>query len=283
MTDETKAPPPSGVVEALRAEFEQMASAFDDCARASRGELSADERLEAKGRAAGIRLCMGRLHTLALSRQAQGSGGDDARVQAAVAALHAELTAERDDYRSGWATAFLNAERWLRLTRRPVPETAALSRTEAMIAVITPVFATLAALSADPPEGETSQIERVARAICRSEGVDPDETCPEGMVMWRYHDSQALAAIRALAAAPPVSAEEGWRAFAVTEELVDYIGRYGGRCRDCADENGVCPLSGLPCGGSHKAIRHVLRALSYGVKHGYVKLTPPPAGGSGNE
>lgn len=53
---------------------------------------------------------------------------------------------------------------------------------------------------------------------------------------------------------------------------IDYIHRYGGFCRDCADENGVCPSSGLPCGGSKKAITHVLEALAYGVNHGYIPV-----------
>lgn len=54
------------------------------------------------------------------------------------------------------------------------------------------------------------------------------------------------------------------------DAVVAYIQRYGGFCRDCADENGVCPSSGLPCAGSDKAIRHVLAALDYGTKHGYL-------------
>lgn len=54
------------------------------------------------------------------------------------------------------------------------------------------------------------------------------------------------------------------------EDVVRYIQRYGGFCRDCADENGVCPSSGLPCAGAEKAIRHVLSALDYGIKHGYL-------------
>jgi hypothetical protein len=66
-----------------------------------------------------------------------------------------------------------------------------------------------------------------------------------------------------------------------TEEHVTYVQRYGGRCRDCADENGVCPNSGLPCGGSEKAIRFVLRALAYGIEHKYLSnpfsVTQPAA------
>jgi hypothetical protein len=67
---------------------------------------------------------------------------------------------------------------------------------------------------------------------------------------------------------------------AFTEEHAGYIKRYGGRCRDCADENGVCPSSGLPCGGADKAIRHVLGALAYGVNHGFVSrpvVAPHPS------
>jgi hypothetical protein len=57
----------------------------------------------------------------------------------------------------------------------------------------------------------------------------------------------------------------------ITDETVGFIRRYGGRCRDCADENGTCPHSGLPCDGSDKAIRHVLTALNYGLRHGFLK------------
>ena len=85
----------------------------------------------------------------------------------------------------------------------------------------------------------------------------------------------------ALAEQPP---EGEWRPFAVTDALVGYVERYGGRCRDCGDEDGVCPSSGLPCGGSGKAIRHVLDALNYGVKHGFVRLSPLVSSeGEGNE
>ncbi len=53
-------------------------------------------------------------------------------------------------------------------------------------------------------------------------------------------------------------------------DVVGYVARWGGNCRDCADESGVCPNSGLPCGGARKAIEHVIKALQYGVRHGYV-------------
>lgn len=60
----------------------------------------------------------------------------------------------------------------------------------------------------------------------------------------------------------------------ITNELVRYIARYGGSCRDCADEDGVCPTSGLPCGEAERAIRHVLKALNYGVSNGYLPASP---------
>ncbi|CAN7339688.1 hypothetical protein LJR074_001928 [Acidovorax sp. LjRoot74] len=56
----------------------------------------------------------------------------------------------------------------------------------------------------------------------------------------------------------------------LTKAHIDYVARYGGKCRDCADENGVCPGSGLPCGGARKAIQFVFDALTYGVTHGYI-------------
>lgn len=64
-----------------------------------------------------------------------------------------------------------------------------------------------------------------------------------------------------------------------TAAHVSYIDRYGGRCRDCADEGGVCPNRGLPCADSTKAIRFVLDALAYGINHGYINVprTTQPA------
>lgn len=57
-----------------------------------------------------------------------------------------------------------------------------------------------------------------------------------------------------------------------TKEVVDYIARYGGKCRDCADQvSDVCPNSGLPCGNVDKAIHRVIGAYNYGVKHGFLK------------
>lgn len=57
-----------------------------------------------------------------------------------------------------------------------------------------------------------------------------------------------------------------------TEEVVGYVMRYGGMCRDCADENGICPRAGLPCESSpaRKAVRHVIEAVNYGLRHGYL-------------
>lgn len=58
------------------------------------------------------------------------------------------------------------------------------------------------------------------------------------------------------------------------DETIRYVQRYGGRCRDCADEDGICPKSGMPCGGSDKAIRFVLGALSYGISNRFLSATP---------
>lgn len=72
-----------------------------------------------------------------------------------------------------------------------------------------------------------------------------------------------------------------------SDDVVRYIARYGGMCRACADEDGICPTSGLPCENTDKAIRSVLEALSYGLKHGHVILPAAailnlaPVGGRG--
>lgn len=61
-----------------------------------------------------------------------------------------------------------------------------------------------------------------------------------------------------------------------TPAEVDYVLRYGGRCRDCADRDGVCE-TGLPCGvgDAAKVIRHVIGALNYGRSHGFLPASPP--------
>lgn len=67
-----------------------------------------------------------------------------------------------------------------------------------------------------------------------------------------------------------------------TDEVVSYVMRYGGMCRGCADENGICPSVGLPCESApaRKAVRHVIEAVNYGLRHGYLPraaTTPRPA------
>lgn len=56
-------------------------------------------------------------------------------------------------------------------------------------------------------------------------------------------------------------------------DVVGYVMRYGGMCRDCADADGVCPTTGMPCDtGQRKAvIEHTIKALEYGIKHGFIE------------
>ena len=49
-----------------------------------------------------------------------------------------------------------------------------------------------------PIENE-AWVEAVARAICKSDGLSPDELRPSGFMMWTYYQEDARAAIRALA------------------------------------------------------------------------------------
>lgn len=55
-------------------------------------------------------------------------------------------------------------------------------------------------------------------------------------------------------------------------ELERYVLKFGGMCRDCADENGTCPHSGIPCDSDIrlKMVRSTIKALIYGIAQGYI-------------
>jgi len=57
-----------------------------------------------------------------------------------------------------------------------------------------------------------------------------------------------------------------------TKAVLDYI-MAGPHCRDCADGDGVCASTGLPCDPvqARKAIRYVLVRVNYGIANGYLK------------
>lgn len=65
------------------------------------------------------------------------------------------------------------------------------------------------------------------------------------------------------------------------KQTIDYVMRYGGHCRDCADEDGICPRDGTPCEPAPKraVIEHTLKALEYGMSHGFIQspFTRPAA------
>jgi len=63
----------------------------------------------------------------------------------------------------------------------------------------------------------------------------------------------------------------------VGDELIGYVLRYGGMCRDCADMDGVCQ-SGQPCDTEQRraVVKHTISALAYGIKHGFI-ASPFPA------
>lgn len=63
------------------------------------------------------------------------------------------------------------------------------------------------------------------------------------------------------------------------DEAVHYVVRFGGQCRDCGDHDGVCPFSGLPCETAAKTVRHVIDALRYGVRFGFIASPLPNAEG----
>jgi len=59
------------------------------------------------------------------------------------------------------------------------------------------------------------------------------------------------------------------------KDTLDYVIRYGGRCRECADHFGICPNSGLPCAESGRAIKWVIDAINYGAGMGFIKPNTP--------
>lgn len=93
-------------------------------------------------------------------------------------------------------------------------------------------------------------------------------------IMFGFEEAEA----RAIASMLREVAEGGWRPIPITDEVTRYVALYGGRCRDCADTTfgPICNGTGLPC-GERKGIEHVLAALNYGFKHGFLKLATPPA------
>lgn len=93
----------------------------------------------------------------------------------------------------------------------------------------------------------------------------------EHRALWLRWVEQTIELVRAEDPPPPPS--EPWRPIPVTEEVLAYVGRYGGFCRDCADHDGVCPGSGLPCGDRQTGAKFVIEALNYGFTHGFI---PPP-------
>ncbi len=60
-------------------------------------------------------------------------------------------------------------------------------------------------------------------------------------------------------------------------QTIDYVMRYGGHCRDCADEDGICPRDGTPCEPAPKraVIEHTLKALEYGMSRGFIQSPFP--------
>lgn len=97
----------------------------------------------------------------------------------------------------------------------------------------------------------------------------------------RFREIHRAALTSALtAAAPHMPVPDGWRDILIDDETLTYVLRYGGRCRDCADHFGTCASRGLPCNidEAKTAIRHVLRAVNYGMSHGCLPIPAAPKG-----
>jgi hypothetical protein len=89
-------------------------------------------------------------------------------------------------------------------------------------------------------------------------------------------DLPSVDALKALTAAPPpeppgdglVDREVIALDVAATVSFVDH----GPMCRDCADEDGICPSTHLPCEDAEKAIRYVVERINYGLANGFITL-----------
>lgn len=90
-----------------------------------------------------------------------------------------------------------------------------------------------------------------------------DAVCPHGM---RCPYADGYDCTEPDAARPPPTGE---KVEADKEALIDFLVNYGGRCRDCADENGFCPRTGVGCGQRKQAAIFFVAALEYGSKHGF--------------
>jgi hypothetical protein len=57
-----------------------------------------------------------------------------------------------------------------------------------------------------------------------------------------------------------------------TKQVVDFV-LHGPMCRDCADADGVCERSGLPCDQmlARRAVRYVIERINYAIAHGNIK------------
>lgn len=67
-------------------------------------------------------------------------------------------------------------------------------------------------------------------------------------------------------------AAAGYKPELLPPQTLRYVSQFGGFCRDCADNRGVCPNSGLPCDDRLKAIKWVIDAINYGAEHGFLKV-----------
>ena len=163
-----------------------------------------------------------------------------------------------DELQLAWQAALLIAQKQSRAAAPAAPDHSGWTQPEVR-ALATPEemqrAMSAATVPAEVPRISEDQA-RMAYWGCYEDG-DSDR-CSIWMTAFRWHRAQLAAA------AAPTEVPEP------EADVVEYVARWGGNCRDCADESGVCPGSGLPCGGARKAIEHVIKALQYGVTHVHI-------------
>lgn len=137
------------------------------------------------------------------------------------------------------------------------------------------------------------ELERLAMAV--REASSAKEYSKAGSALVREHEAVlALIAVArggfsALQASPSVPTVQAETAVVGTDtwtrSVEDYIAHYGSGCRDCADEDGSCPVTKMPCEPDLRraCFRHALKAINYGVQHGYLALSQQPPVSTGEQ
>jgi hypothetical protein len=121
------------------------------------------------------------------------------------------------------------------------------------------------ALNVRPFRSPVDEIAYRVECVCGCQGAS-DFLIPNAIAAWNRRPSGGQD-----------GGGEAIRPGSWTRSVEDYIAHYGSGCRGCADENGQCPTDQRSCDPvvNRAAYAHALKAIEYGVTHGYLALASP--------